>query len=318
MKFLTSFLISLVMGMSINLFIADDAEARRLGGGRSFGSGSRFSSPAQRTPPSRQSTAPTAPAQQRNANLKQSFANRGGLMGMLGGLAIGGLFGALLFGGAFENINFFDILILAGIAFLLYKLFAARRRRAQAHAAVASGAGAMSAARTAAGGYQQRPSMAGRREFDTDLLFKGTSTAAAGGQLQQPSERPAGFDERSFMHGAEQAYSQLQASWDKGDLTDIRNLTTDAVFKELESQLRERQGENRTEVLKLRTQLLEVKEQAGQWQAAVLYDALLREVDEISGTRPDAQRVREVWIFVRPARSEQPTWYLDGIQQLEG
>jgi predicted lipid-binding transport protein (Tim44 family) len=121
------------------------------------------------------------------------------------------------------------------------------------------------------------------------------------------------------MSGAEHAYRQLQASWDKGDLTDIRNLTTDAVYKELESQIRQRHGgENRTEVLKLKTQLLDVKEASGQWQATVLYNALLREVDEASGTRPDPEWVREVWHFVRSAQSDQPTWFLDGIQQLEG
>ncbi len=318
MKALTIFLVSLAMGMSLNLFVVDDAEAKRMGGGRSFGGSSRYSSPAKRATPSRQSTAPATPAQQRNANLKQSFANRGGLMGMLGGLAIGGMLGALFFGGAFENINFFDILILAGIAFLIYKLIAARRRRSEAQTVMAGGAGGMSAARTAGGDYQQRPSMAGQRKFNTDLLFKGKSGATAGAQPQQASERPAGFDERSFMRGAEQAYRQLQASWDKGDLTDIRNLTTDAVFEELKSQLQERRGENRTDVLKLRTQLLEVKEEAGQWQATVLYDALLREVDEASGTSPSPESVRELWHFIRPARSDQPTWFLDGIQQLEG
>lgn len=318
MKFLTALLISLVMGMSLNFFVAGDAEAKRMGGGRSFGGSSRYSSPFKRTPPSRQSAAPTSPAQQRNANLKQSFANRGGLMGMLGGLAIGGMLGALFFGGAFENINFFDILILAGIAFLVYKLFAARRRRAQTHTATAGGTGAMASARTTLGGSQHRPSTAGQRSFDTDLLFKGKSSAGAGRQTQQANKRPAAFDERSFMQGAEQAYRQLQDCWDRGDLSAIRNLTTDAVFNELDSQLRERQGANRTEVLKLRPQLLEVKEQADQWQAAVLYDALLREVDESSGSHPDPQWVREVWHFIRAAQSRRPTWYLDGIQQLEG
>jgi len=52
-------------------------------------------------------------------------------MGMLGGLALGGLLGSLFFCGAFENINFMDILVFGGIAFLLYKLFAARKGAAQ-------------------------------------------------------------------------------------------------------------------------------------------------------------------------------------------
>jgi predicted lipid-binding transport protein (Tim44 family) len=58
-----------------------------------------------------------------------SFSKRGGLMGLLGGLALGGLLGSLFFGGAFENFNFMDILIFGGIAYLLYKLFAAKAGR---------------------------------------------------------------------------------------------------------------------------------------------------------------------------------------------
>jgi predicted lipid-binding transport protein (Tim44 family) len=67
-------------------------------------------------------------ASQQNQAAKQGLAQRGGLMGMLGGLAIGGLLGALLFGGAFENLNLMDFLIFGGIAFMLYKLLSARSR----------------------------------------------------------------------------------------------------------------------------------------------------------------------------------------------
>ncbi|MEN8132710.1 MAG: Tim44-like domain-containing protein, partial [Pseudomonadota bacterium] len=159
------------------------------------------------------------------------------------------------------------------------------------------------------------------RGFDTDLMFKRKAAGSSGAAADQASasvKPPAGFDERAFMDGAQYAYRQLQASWDKGELSDIRNLTTDAVYNELESQIKDRQGSNRTDVVKLRTQLLEVKEDNGQWVASVLYDALLREVDEHSGSKPSPQWVREVWHFTRPAKTDKPTWYLDGIQQLEG
>jgi predicted lipid-binding transport protein (Tim44 family) len=309
MKSLLSLMVSLVVGVSLSLIVIEEADAKRMGGGRSFGGKSTYSSPMNRSTPARQ--AAPSPAQQKNVQQRQAYSQRGGLMGMLGGLALGGLLGAMFFGGAFENINFMDILIFAGIAFLVYKLFAARRRRAAAQFAAPSGAVSTD------GGFQQRPST--RRGMDTDLLFKrGSNDSASGAEHRVDSAtRPAGFDESSFMSGAQYAYRQLQSSWDKGDLSDIRNLTTDAVYKELEGQIKERHGGNRTEILKLKTKLLDVKEEAGKYQASVLYDAQLREFDEQSGSKPSPQWVREVWHFVRPAQSDTPTWYLDGIQQLE-
>jgi predicted lipid-binding transport protein (Tim44 family) len=47
-------------------------------------------------------------------------------------------------------------------------------------------------------------------------------------------------------------------------------------------------------------------------QATVLFDVIMR---EDNNAQPD--QAREVWHFVKPKNSIQPTWYLDGIQQLE-
>lgn len=309
MKFFVTFMISVFIGVSLSLAVISDAEAKRFGGGRSFGGKSGYSSPAKRSTPSGQTARSATPAQQQNNNMRQSYSQRGGMMGMLGGLALGGMLGAMFFGGAFENINFMDILLFAGIAYLVYRLFAARKRRAQAQGAMAGGAVA-----AGGGGLQHRHPTSAGRGFDTDLMSK---RGAGSGQVSAPAKPPAGFDERTFMDGAQYAYRQLQASWDKGELSDIRNLTTDAVYNELESQVKDRQGRNRTDILKLRTQLLEVKEDNGQWVASVLYDAQLREMEEHSASKPSPKWVREVWHFTRPAKTDKPTWYLDGIQQLE-
>ncbi len=325
------FMVSIVVSVMATVAIMEDADARRLGGGRSFGGKSTFSSPFKRTTPSRQAAKPVDPAQQKNAQLRQSFAGRGGMMGMLGGLALGGLLGALFFGGAFENINFFDILLFAGIAFLLYKLFAARKRRVTHRQTKATSGGAAAAATQ--GGYDatvhQQASVTPqdaappRRGFDTDLLFKNKPGPVGSGQGPgyRPTltgERPAGFDESEFMTGAKRAYRLLQESWDHGDLTNIRTLTTDAVYREIEHQFNERHGENRTEILKLNAELLEVQAVKGRWEAAVLFDARLREIDQTGGSSQRPHEVQEVWHFIRQADSNTPTWYLNGIQQMEG
>jgi predicted lipid-binding transport protein (Tim44 family) len=134
---------------------------------------------------------------------------------------------------------------------------------------------------------------------------------------EAPAELPPGFDEAAFLEGARRAYRMLQDAWDKGDLADLRALTTEDVFAELEGQLAARQGKSRTEVLHLDARLLEARDAGLEMEASVLFDAFLREEDAEQGADDRGHQVREVWHFVRPAGRRQPTWFLDGIQQLE-
>ena len=307
-----------LVGVLMTLGAVQDAEAKRLGGGQSFGSKPAHSAPYQRTTPPATAANPAAsaavnPAMAQNAAQRQTLANRGGLMGMLGGLAIGGLLGALLFGGAFENINFFDIAVLLGVAALAYFLFSSLRRRG-APAATPAGAAYGSPAGSAAPGDAEEPVM--RRESAADAPRSsgwGAMLGGAGGDA--PAAVPPGFDTAGFLEGAKRAYRMLQEAWDRGDLSELRGLTTDDVFAELQDQLRARAGENRTEVIRLEAQLLEARQSGNELEASVLFEAFLREVDETRGAEERGQMVREVWHFTRPANSRQPTWFLDGIQQ---
>lgn len=111
--------------------------------------------------------------------------------------------------------------------------------------------------------------------------------------------------------GKSTAYRYLQAAWDKRDLAAIRGLTTDKVFAEIQDQLRASDASNKTEVLKVNAELLEVREVGSELEATVLFDSIMREDDG------NTERVREVWHFSKPVSSKQPKWFLDGIQQLE-
>lgn len=306
---LLSMLATVVFSAATFVFTTGDAEARRLGGGRSFGARPAYNTPYKQATPraATRATAPTA-AQQKNAALRESFSRRGGLMGVLGGLALGGLLGALLFGGAFEGINFLDILIFAGITFLLYRILAARRRPTPTPAPAT---GPQPGDETDAPGADPTPAA---RRFDTDLLFgrgRRPDPAAA------PSlQRPSGFDEGAFLDGAERAFRVLQEAWDTGDLETLRGLTTPEMFAALEQQIHDLPPRGRTEILAARPELLEAAEEDGRWHAAVLFDAELRETDDHRGRSLPPERVREVWHFVRPAGTDRPTWYLEGIQQV--
>lgn len=299
-----------LVAVVMTLGAVQDAEAKRLGGGKSFGSRPGYSQPYRRaTPPSAASpTASRAAAQ--NAAQRQALSNRGGLMGMLGGLALGGLLGALFFGGAFENLNLFDIAVFVGLAALAYFLFAHLRRPAAPAALSGRGFGRLTPEGTGADEPVER------RHSGVEGLRSGGWGAAADVPQDGPVAVPEGFDTVAFLNGAKRAYHMLQEAWDRGDLSELRGLTTDDVFAELQDQLGIRQGENRTEVLSLEAHLMEARQVGDEMEASVMFEAFLREVDEGNAPEQRGQYVREVWHFIRPVTSRQPTWFLDGIQQV--
>ena len=237
-------------------------------------------------------------------------------MGIFGGLALGGLLGSMLAGGGFHGINFMDILVFGGIAYLFYKLFVAKKADSLQRTALDP---------TANHNYQdsalthQAPliGQADSAGFNTDILFK-KNAASSEPEAQQHNEFvgafiPKDFDQHAFLNGAKIAFMHLQKAWDERDFAEIRGLTTDKVFAEIQDQLKASALENKTEILKLEAELLEVREIGSELEAVVLFDTIMRENDNAQ-----AGQIREVWHFTKPKNSIQPKWYLDGIQQLDG
>lgn len=320
MNSIARLLVPIGLGISLALTAAGDAVAARMGGGKSFGSRPSFSTPYNRSsgfnsqPGSVRPSAPAqqpalSPAQQRNQALRDGFRQRGGLGSLIGGLALGGLLGALFFGGGFEHFNFLDLLVFGGVAFLLYRLLAARRT-AQAAVYRPAGYGSLDGDDGPAAAAERRSteapgSFAG---FDTDILTRKGAVLGGGRPVFPPD-----FDARGFLQGARAAYEMMQRAWDENDLSALRGLTTDAVFGELQEQLRARgNAPNHTELLRVEAEILEVRDVGPEREVAVLFDVLMREEPAA-----EPQQVREVWHFTRTRSSRQPTWFLDGIQQVE-
>src|SRR5471032_1186837 len=122
--------LSIALALCIGLTMSLDANAARFGGGKSFGSAP--SHQARQTAPSTPSAAPNAAG--------RPAAAAGGAsrwLGPLAGLAAGGLLASMFMGGGFQGMQIFDILIMAVIAFLIFRFIAARRRKQQEHMAPA-------------------------------------------------------------------------------------------------------------------------------------------------------------------------------------
>lgn len=278
-------------------FWHDTAEARRFGGGRSFGSRPSYqrSTPAPSHNPSQNTGSPGMGSGQNSqqrpfSGMSSPFGRFGGMMG---GLLMGGLIGSLLFGGGhgFGGPGLLDMLLIGGGLFLLFRFLRARRIAT----ASPSPAGPISFDRGPAQGWENvgySPSQA-----PVDVV---------------PQAYPEGFDEAEFMKGANLMYTRLQESWDIRDLEDIRQFTTPEVFSEIAAQIQEDPNPGKTELLLINHRLIEVREVENQIIATVLFDVMIREQGDLV-----AKQVRELWHFSRAAGKPDSFWTLEGIQQVE-
>ncbi len=313
--------------ISMIFLLGSIAEAKRFGGGSSFGSKKSYSSPYKKSAAPQKSFSQQKAAAA-NQQKKQQFSKRGGLMGMLGGLALGGLLGALFFGGAFEGFNFFDFLIIGGIIFAVFWFLKRKQTSAASRPAAAGAAGAYSGSSSAQQMHfdasQTETSLTNSSDLKTrinqhyndsnDADFSEDLSASSSSQTQ--TELPDWFDQEEFLNGARSAYLMLQKAWDDSDLNAIKGLTTEHVYNEIQSQIVTQPPQGTTRILQLNAELIDFQELENQHEAAVMFDNLVAESDS-QGNEGRAAQVRELWHFMRGKDSTAPTWYLDGIQQIE-
>jgi predicted lipid-binding transport protein (Tim44 family) len=317
MKQLLALSAVLVFVSGILLASAMDADARRFGGGRSFGSKPAF----------QQSTSkPSQPAQNiQNRNTQQGgttagVAPRPGLGGLMGGLLMGGLIGSMFLGGGFQGFNFLDFVILGVVGFLLYRFFAARSAQQRGpreeddeeHDDRDKPVGpkeASEAYRRAAetwGMLRSKPGQ-GNPEAPASSPDSGQDQP-----LAPASDIPPDFDTEDFLKGAKLVFARLQESWGARDVEDLEQLTSPAVFAEIKRQVEADPNPTTIQILLIDAQLQEVKQEDGVLTASVYYDVLMS--DEEDQRHP--RQVKEIWHFSKDDADPKSTWLLDGIQQI--
>jgi len=285
--------VAMIAMFGIMITGVDLAEAKRFGMGSSFGK-QRMSQPKSNSF-SQQKATPT-----KSAASTQRGSARGGMMGMLGGLALGGLLGAMFFGGAFEGINLFDIALIGGAIALLY-FFLRRRAPAQQQ-------------QTAYAGGQPSSSMddyAQNYTTDEEESIDDSPREPAGAAL-----RPE-IDAKHFVSAAKDIYVRMQKAWDSGDIEDVRKFCTPEIADRIAQDMKPA-GKNHTEVATLNAEIADSWIESDLEWVAVNYTAMLREqtLDDSGATVNDqTAEVNEVWIFQHAPKSDDPTWYLAGIQQ---
>jgi len=295
--------------------VSFDAEARRFGGGKSFGKQSQRVTQNQpaATPPAaagttqRSAASPAAATGAAAGTAARSGMSRftGPLMGIAAGLGIGWLLSQMgLSGALLEALS--SMLVIALIAFAI--LFIVRRFR-RTPAAATQGAGGMR--REGMGNADwQRPSMPPAAPVAASAPIAEPSAPEAA-QAQDSWFIPGGFDTAGFLANAKKQFIAIQGIWDRGDVDQLGEYLTDDLIAEFRPQIQAREGRpEHTEVVLLNAELLGIEVVAGGHLASVRYSGMLREAPGA-----EAFRFEEVWNLYK---AEDAGWLLAGIQQIPG
>lgn len=257
-------------------FVMQEAEAKRMGGSKSFG--------MQRSAPAKQEAAPAPQRQQQSATPSSAPQKRswmGPIAGLAAGLGLAALFSHLGLGE--EMANFLMLALLAMAAFMLFRVFMRRN--------------APQPAMQYAGMPQNGPAA-----FD--------ATPAALGGHAAAGAFPPGFDADAFAREAKLNFIRLQAAFDAGNLDDLRAFTSPEVFAEIRMQLAERGDDAQvTDVMSLDTDVLEAVDEGNHHVVSVRFTGLVREAADQAPTPLD-----EIWHLTKPLNG-QGGWVIAGIQQ---
>lgn len=316
-------LVALTVAM---VFTGADAEAKRMGGGKSVGKQSSNVTQREAAPAAAKPAAPAA-APAAAAPKRPWGAMLGGLAA---GLGLAWLASSLGFG---EGMAQFMTFALAALAIMLVVGFVLRylkSRREGAGQASESPFAFQGAGASPAPGYSPanvgndasaRPRERASTAFEASSAANGTS--AQGGSMigsallgAQTWGVPAGFDSEGFLAACKTNFVTLQGAWDRSDISALREMMTDEMLDQIKTQLAERESHtggtvNKTDVLRLDAQLLGIEETTEVYLASVEFSGMIRE-DESAGPSP----FREVWNMSKP-RHGAGGWLVAGVQALQ-
>jgi len=278
--------LSIALALCVGLTLSLDANAKRFGGGKSSGS-----APIHQTRQATPTTPAAAPTSPGRAPAAASGASR--WLGPLAGLAAGGLLASMFMGDGFEGFQIMDFLIVALIAFLVFRFIAARRR-------------------------QQQPQMAapGHAPFQREAHAQPAQPSVFGGSAAPAAaaaaviNAPAWFNEQSFLAAARNHFQSLQQHWDANEMDKIAEFVTPQMLEFLK---RERadlgDGFQSTYIDNLDVQLDGVDDRSDRTDATLTFRGLSK-----TSRFDQGEAFSESWHMVR-AKGENQPWLVAGIRQ---
>lgn len=283
---------------------AELAEAKRLGGGRTFGAQRQMAPPA---------AAPAAPA----ASMQSAAAAKAGapaaaatsgasrwlgpVAGLAAGLGLAALMSHLGLSEAFGSFLLIALLIVGG--FFLVRMLMGRKTpaaRPMQYAGAGAGLG------NTPGGYETQVPPATSADKGFQPVFGGTSTPVAPATA---GALPAGFDPAPFIQQGKVQFRKLQAAYDQADRQALLEVMTPEMYAEITQEIADRGTHTPTEVMQLDAEVLSASTEGDRHWMSIRFHGQLREDGTVLPKAFD-----EVWNLTKPVKGSSG-WLLAGIQQ---
>lgn len=286
-------LFSIVALFMFTVAVTPIAEAKKFGGSKSFGKSYK--------------TAPAPKQQQQNTNTvgkdqtAKSSSKKGLMGGLLGGLLAGGLLAAF-FGGAFEGIQFMDILIIGLIAFVIFKLMRGMLGAKQ---------GSMNQHRQqpAFGGNASKFEQPNMQNFEQQPNTNNGGFGGFGAQTDVPHNYPPGFDQAAFINGSREHYRILQGAWNHNQLETIEEYVSPSLFEDLKAERAKLDGEQHTDVMYVDAEIVRADYDANKAQLSLQFSGRYR--DTVEGVE---EEIEDIWHLERDLTVPNAPWLIVGIQ----
>ena len=273
--------------------IAIEADAKRLGGGKSIGTQRNVQQQATPKAPAQQQQAQPAagtPAQQPAA----AAATGNKWLGPLAGLAMGAGLMALFMNNGIAG-GLAGLLLIAAIAGITFMVFRALRNRSTQTPMQYAGHTGNAAPEPAALGA------AGAAAPHSVAATTATTT----------SRWPADFNAEDFVRHARLNFVRLQTANDAHDSAALADFLTPDVLADVQEQWRtEGDVQSKTEVVTLESEVLDVVSEGLLYIVSVRFSGLIREAAD-----GEPQPFAEIWHLEKPMRGSLG-WLVSGIQQV--
>ncbi|HHF2854389.1 TPA: Tim44 domain-containing protein [Vibrio diabolicus] len=286
-------LFSIVALLMFTVAVTPIAEAKKFGGSKSFGKSYK--------------TAPAPKQQQQNTNTvgkdqtAKSSSKKGLMGGLLGGLLAGGLLAAF-FGGAFEGIQFMDILIIGLIAFVIFKLM-------RGMLGVKQGSMNQHRQQPAFGGNASKFEQPNMQNFEQQPNTNNGGFGGFGAQTDVPHNYPPGFDQAAFINGSREHYRILQGAWNHNQLETIEEYVSPSLFEDLKAERAKLDGEQHTDVMYVDAEIVRADYDANKAQLSLQFSGRYR--DTVEGVE---EEIEDIWHLERDLTVPNAPWLIVGIQ----
>lgn len=254
---------------------------------KKFGSSKRGKTPTTQQTAQKQKadTTTQAPAAKAKSNKKGIMA------GVLGGLLAGGLIAAML-GDNFEGFQLLEMILLAGAAFIIFKLVMGFIRAKQAPQLAGDNMGQNA--------FKHASS---EQTINNGFTQQSTSTQ------QIPFNLPPNFDVNGFLQGARNHYHTLQTAWNNADYATMAEYLSPELAQEFKAE-REAIESVDTEVMFIDAELVRADTTPSTWQVSVRFKGKYRDLSD-----KKEEPILEIWHLERLTTNDAP-WLIVGVEDL--